>query len=166
MIIGIPKEVKAGEYRVAMTPEGVHALTRAGHRVLIQHGAGEGAGFPDSDYRRAGGRIVHSAELAWSAELVLKVKEPLASEFRYFRPNLILFAFLHLAPNRPLTQALLKKKVIAVAYETIEEANGQRPILRAMSGIAGRVAVIMGNYFQQNPQRVRRVFFQSPTLTP
>jgi len=159
MIIGVPKEIKEGEYRIAMTPEGVKTLTGAGHTVRIQRGAGELAGFSDADYRRAGAELVPGAAGAWASEMVVKVKEPLPSEFRYFRPNLILFAFLHLAPNRSLTLALLKRKVIAIAYESVEEKNGHLPILRAMSEIAGRIAVVMGNYFQANPQGGRGVLF-------
>src|SRR5882672_1289115 len=106
-----------------MTPAGVKALTLAGHSVRVQRGAGKGAGFPDSEYRRAGAALVPTASRAWASELVIKVKEPLPGEFRFFRPNLILFTFLHLAPNRPLTQALLRKKVIAIGYETVEEKN-------------------------------------------
>jgi len=140
MIIGVPKEVKEGEYRIAMTPDGVKAVTGAGHTVRVQRGSGELAGFPDADYRRAGAVLVYGASGAWASDMVVKVKEPLSSEFRYFRPNKILFAFLHLAPNRPLTLALLKKKMIAIGYETVEEKSGQLPILRCMSEIAGRIA--------------------------
>ena len=159
MIIGVPKEVKAGEFRVAMTPDGAKMLTQAGHTVRIQKGAGEGSGFMDADYRRAGATLASSAAQVWSAELVIKVKEPLPSEFRFFRAGQILFAFLHLAPNRALTLALLKKKVTAIAYETVEDEQGHLPILHAMSQVAGRVAVIMGNYFQGNPQGGRGVLY-------
>src|SRR5882762_3877666 len=127
MIIGVPKEIKEGEYRIAMTPEGVKTLTGAGHTVRVQRGAGVLAGFSDADYRRAGAVLVSNAAGAWASEMVVKVKEPMSREFRYFRPHLILFAFLHLAPNRPLTLALLKKKVIAIAYESVEEKNGFLP---------------------------------------
>jgi len=159
MIIGVPKEVKAGEFRVAMTPAGAKMLTQAGHTVRIQKSAGEGSGFLDADYRRAGATLASSAAQVWSADLVIKVKEPLPSEFRFFRAGQILFAFLHLAPNRPLTLALLKKKVTAIAYETVEDEQGHLPILFAMSQVAGRVAVIMGNYFQGNPQGGRGVLY-------
>src|SRR4029077_1289576 len=159
MIIGVPKEVKEGEYRIAMTPDGVKALTGAGHTVRVQSGAGQLAGFPDAEYRRAGAVLVRGASRVWESHMVVRVKEPLPSEFHFFRPDLVLFAFLHLAPNRPLTLALLKKKVIAIGYETVEEKNGHLPILRAMSEIAGRIAVIMGNYFQANPQGGRGVLF-------
>jgi alanine dehydrogenase len=158
VIVGVPKEIKVGEFRVAMTPEGAAELIRAGHRVRVQRGAGEGSGFSDQEYRRAGAQLV-SAGQVWASDLVTKVKEPLAGEYRYFRPGLILFAFLHLAPNRPLTKALLKKKVTAVAFESVEDGEGHLPILHSMSQIAGRIAVIMGNYFQGNPQGGRGVLY-------
>src|SRR5690242_15022073 len=100
MIVGVPKEIKVGEFRVAMTPTGVQTLVQAGHTIRVQKGAGVGSGFSDQEYRQAGAKLV-SAGAVWSAELVTKVKEPLPSEFRFFRPSQILFAFLHLAPNRP-----------------------------------------------------------------
>lgn len=151
MIIGIPKEIKEGEYRVSATPALVEALVAAGHKVRVQRGAGEHAGFRDEDYRKAGGALVSGAAQVWGAELIVKVKEPIAREFHFLCPGQVLFAFLHLAPNPPLIKALLKRKVTAVAYETVED-NGRRPILQAMSEIAGRIAVIMGAYYQANPQ--------------
>src|SRR5438128_239259 len=114
MIIGVPKETKIGEFRVALTPGGAESLRDQGHRVLIQKGAGEHAGFQDSEYRKAGAVLV-DANGAWSADLIVKVKEPLPTEFRYLRPNQILFTFLHLAPNPTLVKALLQKKVTAIA---------------------------------------------------
>jgi alanine dehydrogenase len=159
MIVGVPKEIKVGEFRVAMTPAGAQALVRAGHTVRVQKGAGEGSGFADTEYKRAGAAIVASAAQAWAADLVTKVKEPLPSEFRFLRPEQIVFAFLHLAPNRPLTRALLKRKVTGIAYETVQDESGRLPILFAMSQVAGRVAVVMGNYFQGNPQGGRGVLF-------
>ena len=159
MIIGVPKEVKQGEFRVAMTPTGAKALVRAGHTVRVQTQAGAGSGFPDAEYKKAGARLVPNAAQVWAADLVIKVKEPTPAEFRYFRPDQILFAFLHLAPNRPLTQALLRKKVTAIAYETVEDNQGHLPILFSMSQIAGRIAIVMGNYFQGNPQGGRGVLY-------
>jgi alanine dehydrogenase len=159
MIIGVPREIKQGEYRVAMTPAGIGPLVHAGHTVRVEKGAGEGSGFPDAEYKRAGAVIVSSASQVWASELVIKVKEPLASEYHFFRPGLILFAFLHLAPNRSLTEALVRKKVTAIAYETVEDDHGHLPILHSMSVIAGRIAVIMGNYFQGNPQGGRGVLY-------
>jgi alanine dehydrogenase len=158
MIIGIPKEIKIGEFRVAITPAGTEVLRSHGHRVLIQKGAGAHAGFSDADYRKAGGSLVDAAK-AWSADLVVKVKEPLPVEFRYFRRNQILFTFLHLAPNTALVKALLKTKVTAIAYETVEEGKGKLPILEPMSEIAGRIAALMGAYYQANPQGGRGVLF-------
>ncbi len=158
MIIGVPKEIKIGEFRVAVTPGGVEVLRAEGHRVLVQKNAGDHAGFSDKDYRQAGALLV-SAPSAWGADLVIKVKEPLSSEFKYLRPGLVLFTFLHLAPNRALVKALLQKKVTAVAYETVEEDKGKLPILEPMSEIAGRIAALMGAYYQANPQGGRGVLF-------
>lgn len=158
MIIGVPKELKIGEFRVALTPAGAEVLRSLGHRVLVQKGAGEHAGFPDSAYRQAGATLV-AASKAWSAPLVVKVKEPLPSEFKYFRPKQILFTFLHLAPNRPLVKALLRSRLTGVAYETVEEEKGKLPILEPMSEIAGRIAALMGAYYQANPQGGRGVLF-------
>lgn len=158
MIIGVPKEIKEGEYRVALTPGAVEALRASGHSVLVQKGAGAHAGFSDDEYRRAGAKPAASAAQVWGAELVLKVKEPLPSEFKFFRPGLILFTFLHLAPNKKLVDALLRGRVTAIGYETVEE-NGKLPILEPMSEIAGRIAALMGAYYQANPQGGRGVLF-------
>jgi alanine dehydrogenase len=158
MIIGVPKEIKIGEFRVALTPAGAETLRSQGHHVWVEKGAGEHAGFPDSDYRKAGARLVHARQ-AWSAKLVVKVKEPLPSEFKHLRPQQILFTFLHLAPNPRLVQALLKNRVTAVAYEAVEEEKGKLPILEPMSEIAGRIAALMGAYYQANPQGGRGVLF-------
>ncbi len=159
MIIGIPKEVKQGEFRVALTPSGAEALRSEGHRVLVQKFAGEQAGFPDSEYRKAGATVVSKAAAVWAAQLVLKVKEPLPEEFGFFRQNQILFTFLHLAPNAQLVRALLRKRVTAIGYETVEEQGGKLPILEPMSEIAGRIAALMGAYYQANPQGGRGVLF-------
>jgi alanine dehydrogenase len=158
MNIGVTKEIKIGEFRVALTPSGAEVLSSQGHSVFVQQGAGEHAGFPDQDYRRAGATLVTAAK-AWSADLVVKVKEPLPSEFRFFRPGQILFTFFHLAPNPTLVKALLKSKVTAIAYETLEEEKGKLPILEPMSEIAGRIAALMGAYYQANPQGGRGVLF-------
>ncbi len=158
MIIGVPKEVKIGEFRVALTPGGTEVLRSAGHRVFVQKGAGLHAGFPDSEYRKAGATLV-DAKRAWSAQLVVKVKEPLTLEYAYFRPGQMIFTFLHLAPNRALVQALIKRNVTAIAYETVEEDKGKLPILEPMSEIAGRIAALMGAYYQANPQGGRGVLF-------
>lgn len=148
MIIGIPKEIKIKEYRVAMTPHGTYELTREGHTVLIEKGAGTGSGFSDEAYDKAGGKIVDKESLFDRADLIVKVKEPLSEEFHYFRPRQTLFTFLHLAPNPALTDFLLKEKITALAYETLEK-DGELPLLTPMSEIAGRIAPFMGVLFQQ-----------------
>jgi alanine dehydrogenase len=158
MNIGVPKEIKIGEFRVAVTPGGAEVLRAEGHRVLVESGAGLHAGFSDPDYRKAGATLV-DARTAWGADLVVKVKEPLPNEFKYLRPGQILFTFLHLAPNPALVKALLQKKVTAVAYETVEEDKGKLPILEPMSEIAVRIAALMGAYYQANPQGGRGVLF-------
>jgi alanine dehydrogenase len=158
MIIGVPKEIKIGEFRVAMTPGGVEVLHAQGHRVFVEKGAGHHAGFSDTDYRKGGATLVE-VHKAWGADLVVKVKEPLPGEFKYLRPGQILFTFLHLAPNAALVKALLQKKVTAVGYETVEEDRGKLPILEPMSEIAGRIAALMGAYYQANPQGGRGVLF-------
>ena len=147
MRVGIPKETKNNENRIAMTPAGVHHLVEFGHEVFIENSAGIGSGFSDKDYLAAGAKIVNSAEEAWSMDLVMKVKEPLPSEYRYFRAELILFTYLHLAAEPTLTKALLDKKVIAIAYETVQLANGALPLLTPMSEVAGRMASQIGAQF-------------------
>lgn len=146
MDIGIPKEIKSHEYRVAATPNAVRALTDRGHRVLIETGAGSGSSFTDDDYRTAGAEIVDSAEEAWSSQLVLKVKEPIEPEYRYLRSDLLLFTFLHLAADRALTEALVDAGTTAVAYETVQTDNGTLPLLTPMSEVAGRMAPQAGAY--------------------
>jgi alanine dehydrogenase len=145
MIVGVPKEVKSGENRVGAVPAGVQALVDAGNRVLVQAGAGAGSGIPDEDYRAAGAEIVPDAAAAWgSADLVVKVKEPIAGEYALLRPGLVLFAYLHLAAARELTLALLEREVTAIAYETVEAADGSLPLLAPMSEVAGRLATQIG----------------------
>jgi alanine dehydrogenase len=145
MIIGVPKEIKTREYRVGMTPAGVRSLTQRGHKVLVEKAAGEGSGIHDDDYTSAGAAIVPSAADAWGAEMVVKVKEPLTSEYGYFREGLLLYTYLHLAAEPELTKKLAEKKVTGVAYETIENADGSLPLLRPMSEVAGRMAVQVGS---------------------
>jgi alanine dehydrogenase len=144
VIIGIPTEIKTREYRVGVNPGGVRALTQAGHQVLIQRGAGLGSGIHDRDFEAVGAKIVPDAAAAWSAEMVMKVKEPLATEYAYFREGLILYTYLHLAPLPELTKELMKKKIRAIAYETIQLKDGGLPLLRPMSEVAGRIAVQVG----------------------
>ncbi len=147
MIVGIPKEIKQSEYRVALTPAGVTVLAGAGHRVLVEAGAGEGSGFTDEDYAREGAEIL-SREAVWSlAEMIMKVKEPLPEEYPFFREGLLLFTYLHLAAAPELTQALTDNKVTAIAYETIQLAGGSLPLLTPMSEVAGRMSVQIGAQF-------------------
>ncbi|MFJ7914914.1 MULTISPECIES: alanine dehydrogenase [unclassified Lysinibacillus] len=147
MKIGIPKEIKNNENRVAMTPAGVVTLTNAGHEVYIESGAGLGSSFTDTDYVAAGAHIVETAKKAWAQEMIMKVKEPVASEYDYFYEGQILFTYLHLAPELELTQALLNKKVVGIAYETVQLANGSLPLLTPMSEVAGKMATQIGAQF-------------------
>ncbi|WP_209122093.1 alanine dehydrogenase [Alkalihalobacillus sp. BA299] len=151
MRIGVPTEVKNNENRVAMTPGGVTTLVTLGHEVFIQKGAGIGSGFTDEQYVNAGAKIVNTAQEAWSKEMVMKVKEPLAEEFDYFYEGQILFTYLHLAPERELTQALMDRRVIGIAYETVQPPNGSLPLLIPMSEVAGRMASQIGAQFLEKP---------------
>ncbi len=144
MLIGVPQEIKDGENRVGLTPGAVKALTRRGHRVLVQTGAGMGSFLTDAEYRDAGADIVPEAADAWSAELIVKVKEPIPSEYAYLRPDQILFTYLHLAADRQLTDALLAGGITAIAYETVQTADGKLPLLMPMSEVAGRMATQVG----------------------
>jgi alanine dehydrogenase len=144
MRIGIPKEIKNNENRVAMTPAGAADFVSAGHQVFIEQGAGLGSGFLDQEYTQAGAVIIETAAKVWqNAELILKVKEPLAGEYHYFRPGLILFTYLHLAAEPALAKALIEKRVTALAYETLE-VGGSLPLLTPMSEVAGRMAAQIG----------------------
>lgn len=145
MIIGVPKEIKSQENRVALTPAGVDALVRSGHRVLIETNAGNGSGFDDESYTLLGAEIIENAESVWKqADMILKVKEPLESEYPYFRKDLILFTYLHLANEPDLTKALMDSGVIALAYETVQLPDRSLPLLNPMSEVAGRMAVQQG----------------------
>ncbi|HCF55646.1 MAG TPA: alanine dehydrogenase [Bacillus sp. (in: Bacteria)] len=149
MIIGVPKEIKNNENRVALTPAGVLAFVKAGHKVLIETNAGVESGFNNVDYVYAGAEIIQSAAEVWrQSEIIMKVKEPLASEYTYFRPDLILFTYLHLAAEPALAQALKDNGVTAIAYETVE-VNHTLPLLTPMSEVAGRMAVQIGAQFLQ-----------------
>ncbi|WP_404355772.1 alanine dehydrogenase [Cytobacillus firmus] len=147
MRIGVPKEIKNNENRVAMTPAGIINLIQFGHEVYIETGAGIGSGFSDSDYRSAGAHIVQTAEEAWAMEMVMKVKEPIQSEYVYFREGLILFTYLHLAAEPELTNALINKKVAGIAYETVQLSSRTLPLLTPMSEVAGRMAAQVGAQF-------------------
>ncbi len=147
MIIGVPKEIKGQEYRVALLPSAAYQLVKRGHRVLVETNAGAGAGYPDADYQQAGAELVadHAAIFA-TADLIVKVKEPQPSELPLLRPGQILFTYLHLAASRELTDGLLKSGVTGIAYETIE-VNRRLPLLEPMSEIAGRMSILVGGYF-------------------
>jgi len=148
VIIGLPKEIKDNEYRVGLTPAGVRALTDAGHRVLVEKDAGEGSGFEDSLYHRAGATIIESADDVWNeAEMIVKVKEPIAPEYPRMRAGQLLFTYLHLAPDHELTEQLLQRKVTGVAYETITDPRGTLPLLTPMSEVAGRMAIQVGAHY-------------------
>ncbi len=152
MIVGIPKEIKAEENRVAITPAGVSALVSHGHQVLVERRAGAGSGLSDAQYRDAGATVVTAARQVWQqADMVLKVKEPLPSEYRYLRPGLIVFTYLHLAASAELTAVLRSKKVSAIAYETIQLDDGSLPLLAPMSEVAGRLSVQVGAWCLQAP---------------
>lgn len=148
MIIGVPKEIKTKEFRVAMVPSGVHVLTKDGHSVLVEKGAGSGSGIADNAYIQAGAQLIEStAELYARSDMLVKVKEPLVEEFSLFRQEQILFTYLHLAPNPDLTRFLLDSKVTAIAYETVQTKDGFLPLLMPMSVIAGRLAVQLGAHY-------------------
>jgi alanine dehydrogenase len=144
VIIGVPKEIKTREYRVGMTPAGVRSLVSRGHSVLVELGAGEGSGIRDDEYVAQGAAIVPNAADAWAAELVVKVKEPLEREYAFFRTDLILYTYLHLAAEPGLTKKLAQSGTTAIAYETIQADDGTLPLLRPMSEVAGRMAVQVG----------------------
>ncbi|MFC5403888.1 alanine dehydrogenase [Cohnella soli] len=145
MIIGLPKEIKKQEYRVALTPAGCEMIVRQGQSVVVQAGAGEGSGFPDSEYEKAGAKLVTEAAEVWAeADMIVKVKEPLQEEFGYFRQDQLLFTYLHLAAAPELAKALADKRVTAIAYETIQAPNGSLPLLTPMSEVAGRMSVQEG----------------------
>ncbi len=149
MIIGVPREIKKDEFRVGMTPAGVEELRGDGHTVLIETGAGEGSGFTDEEYLKADADIVDRGTVFGKSDLVVKVKEPLSDEYDLIREGQALFTFLHLAPNRALTEMLLRKKVTSLGYETLEK-GGRLPLLFPMSEIAGRMAPFMGAYYLQS----------------
>ncbi len=151
MRIGVPTEIKNNEFRVAITPSGVHDLVARGHAVVVQSGAGVGSSISDEAYASAGAEIAPDAESTWASELVLKVKEPIAAEYRYFRPDLTLFAYLHLAAEPELTAALTAAGVTAIAYETVQLPTRALPLLAPMSEVAGRLAPIVGAHTMLKP---------------
>ncbi len=152
MKVGSVKEIKNNEYRVGMTPDNVRSYTQAGHQVLIEDGAGIGSGFTTAEYEAAGAKILPSAKEVWQgADMIIKVKEPLKEEYQYFREDLILYTYLHLAADRPLTDAMLASGIHGVAYETLMETNGSLPLLAPMSQIAGRLSIQEGAKYLEKP---------------
>lgn len=151
-IVGVPREIKTDEYRVAMIPVGVEELTRAGHRVLIEAGAGQGSGIADEQYAANGAEIVASAAEIWGrADLIVKVKEPMLAEWPLMRPGQIVFTYFHFAADRGLTDAVMKSGITAIAYETIKDKNGTLPLLTPMSEVAGRMSIQEGAKFLERP---------------
>jgi len=166
MNIGVVKEIKNNENRVGMTPDGVSQLVKRGHQVYVEMGAGLGSGIKDDEYLAVGAHLVKTAEEAWGKDLVVKVKEPLAPEFKYFRPGLILFTFLHLAAEEALTKALLENQVTGIAYETVE-LDKELPLLRPMSEVAGRRSVIVGATYLEKHRGGRGILLSGvPGVAP
>ncbi len=158
MIVGVPKEIKPDEYRVAMVPAGVELLERAGHDVLVQSGAGLGSGIPDGDYESLGAEIVESADQIFErAELICKVKEPLAEEYARLEPRHTVFTYFHFAASRELTEGMLKSGCTAVAYETIEDSQGRLPLLAPMSEVAGKMSIQEGAKYLERPMMGRGI---------
>lgn len=150
MKIGTVKEIKVGENRVGLTPQGVQTLTAAKHEVYVEKGAGAGSGSSDEEYKRAGARITLTAKEVWQkCDMIVKVKEPIPSEFSYFREGLIIFTYFHLASDKALANELMKKKVTAIAYETVELDDKSTPLLTPMSEVAGRMSVLVGVHYLQ-----------------
>ncbi len=168
MIVGVPREVKADEYRVALTPNGAEELTRAGHRVLVQTRAGDGSGIGDDRYAAAGAEIVPATADVWGrADLVVKVKEPLPEEWPLMRPGRTLFTFFHFAADEALTRAVMASGVTAVAYETIRDAKGGLPLLTPMSEVAGRMSIQEGAKFLERPFEGRGILLAGvPGVAP
>ena len=168
MLIGVPKEIKRDEYRVAMLPVGVEELTRAGHRVLVESGAGLGSGLTDQAYEHAGAAIVHTAdEVFAAAELIVKVKEPLPAEWPRLRPGQAVFTYFHLAADRGLTEALLASGATCIAYETLRDERGALPLLKPMSEVAGRMSIQEGAKYLEKPQMGRGILLAGvPGVAP
>lgn len=164
LTIGVPKEIKTDEYRVAMIPVGVEELTRAGHKVLIQAGAGQGSGIADEQYAANGAEIVVDAQDIWRrADLIVKVKEPLPAEWPYLRSGQIVFTYFHFAADRALTDAVMKSGITAIAYETIRDRNNRLPLLTPMSEVAGRMSIQEGAKFLERPFEGRGILLGGVT---
>lgn len=157
MIVGVPREIKADEYRVAMLPSGVEELTKAGHRVLLEKGAGAGSGIPDEAYAASGATIVQTHEEVFAAEMIVKVKEPLASEWPLLRAGQIVFTYFHFAADLTLTRNVIESGATAVAYETLQGRNRDLPLLTPMSEVAGRMSIQQGAKFLERPQEGRGI---------
>lgn len=158
MIIGVPKEIKNHEYRVGMTPNGIKVFIKNGHEVLIEKGAGLGSGFADEEYEAAGAKIVSSNKEVYSkAEMIYKIKEPLEPEYELLKEGQVVFTYFHFASDEKLTKAMLDRRIVAIAYETIETEDGRLPLLEPMSEIAGQMASILGAYYLAKPQGGRGV---------
>ena len=168
MIVGVPKEVKSDEYRVAMLPVGAEELTAAGHTVLVETGAGLGSGIPDNLYEAAGATMIDDAASIWRrADLIVKVKEPQASEWPHLREGQILFTYLHFAADEKLTRAVIESKITAIAYETIRDAKGTLPLLTPMSEVAGRMSIQEGAKYLERPQQGRGILLAGvPGVAP
>lgn len=158
MIIGVPKEIKNNESRVALTPSGAHEFIKRGHYVVIETLAGDGSGFPDKDYIDVGAKILNTADEVWAtAEMIMKVKEPIAEEYAKCRENQLVFTYFHFASSEPLTYAMMRGKSICLAYETVESTDGSLPLLVPMSEVAGRMAIQEGARYLQKPVKGRGV---------
>ena len=158
MKIGVPKEIKNNENRVAITPAGVVHMVRNGHEVYVEKDGGMGSGFTDAEYQAAGATILDTAAEVWNtADMILKVKEPLHAEFQYFRKDLILFTYLHLAAEADLTKALMESRVASIAYESVQLADHSLPLLAPMSEVAGRMSVQVGAHFLEKPHQGKGV---------
>jgi alanine dehydrogenase len=168
MIVGVPKEIKADEYRVAMLPVGAEELTAAGHQVLIETGAGQGSGIADSQYATAGATIVASATEIWAgAEMVVKVKEPQPSEWPLLRPGQVIFTYFHFAADESLAKAIIDSGITAIAYETLRDPRGSLPLLTPMSEVAGRMSIQEGAKFLERPQEGRGILLAGvPGVAP
>ena len=157
MRIGVPKEVKSDEYRVAMLPVGVDLLTKAGHKVFVEQDAGVGSGFSDDMYTAAGATIVKTHQEAFDVDMIVKVKEPQPQEIELFKPNQIVFTYFHFAASNELTQGCLEREIVAIAYETIKDRQGRLPLLTPMSEIAGKMSIQEGAKFLEKPMMGRGI---------
>ncbi len=168
MIVGVPREIKSDEYRVAMLPVGAEELTASGHQVLLETGAGAGSGLPDSQYEAAGATIVPDASSIWGrADMVVKVKEPQASEWPLMRAGQVLFTYFHFAADEKLTRAVIDSKITAIAYETIRDPQGRLPLLTPMSEVAGRMSIQEGAKYLERPQEGRGILLAGvPGVAP